>query len=316
MSSRELVVLGTASQVPTSARNHNGYMLLWDDRGFLFDPGEGTQRQMTRAGVSAHRITRILITHFHGDHCLGLPGVLQRISLDGVPHPVTVHYPAASQRFYERLRWASIYHDKATIVPSPVEEAGVQHVDAALRIIAHRLDHTAPTFGYRIEEHDTRAFRPDALEALGLRGASVGELKREGRVTIDDRTITVEEVSEPRRGQSMAFLLDTRMCDAAFTLAQGVDLLVCEATYTDSESREARNHGHLTAREAGEIAAQCGVETLVLTHFSRRYRDTATHEAEAAESFGGRIIAATDMLRVPMPARAARPASRTARRDR
>lgn len=94
MSVRELVVLGTASQVPTRYRNHNGYLLRWDGAGLLFDPGEGTQRQMLLAGVSATDVTRICVTHFHGDHCLDLPGVIQRLSLDGVPHPVDAHYPA------------------------------------------------------------------------------------------------------------------------------------------------------------------------------------------------------------------------------
>src|ERR671928_1287699 len=99
---RELVVLGTASQAPTRSRNHNGYLLRWDGDGFLFDPGEGTQRQMLLAGVPSSAVTRILVTHFHGDHSLGLPGVLQRLSLDRVPHPVPVHFPASGQRRFDR----------------------------------------------------------------------------------------------------------------------------------------------------------------------------------------------------------------------
>ena len=106
MSNRELVVLGTASQAPTRARNHNGYFLRWDDEGLLFDPGEGTQRQMLFAGVTASQVTRICITHFHGDHCLGLPGVLQRMSLDQVGHPVEICYPEVDQPVLERLRHA------------------------------------------------------------------------------------------------------------------------------------------------------------------------------------------------------------------
>ena len=94
---RELVVLGTASQVPTRTRNHNGYLLCWDGEGLLFDPGEGTQRQMIHAGVSASQITRICLTHIHGDHCYGLPGVLSRMVLDRVAHPVYLHYPASGE---------------------------------------------------------------------------------------------------------------------------------------------------------------------------------------------------------------------------
>ena len=111
VSVRELVVLGTASQVPTRHRNHNGYLLRWDGEGILFDPGEGTQRQMLRAGVAAHDLNRICVTHFHGDHSLGLAGVIQRINLDRVPHPVTAHYPARGQRFFDRLRYATAYRE-------------------------------------------------------------------------------------------------------------------------------------------------------------------------------------------------------------
>src|SRR5213082_4268810 len=111
MSVRELVVLGTSSQVPTRYRNHNGYFLRWDDEGLLFDPGEGTQRQMIFAGVTVSQITRICITHFHGDHCLGLPGVLQRMSLDRVPHVVEAFFPAESAEVFGRLRRAALFRD-------------------------------------------------------------------------------------------------------------------------------------------------------------------------------------------------------------
>ncbi len=94
---REFVVLGTASQVPTRTRNHNGYLLRWDGEDFLFDPGEGTQRQMIHAGVTVSQITRICLTHVHGDHCYGLPGVLSRMALDKVNHPVHLHYPATGE---------------------------------------------------------------------------------------------------------------------------------------------------------------------------------------------------------------------------
>src|SRR3982750_4590233 len=101
VAARELTLLGTASQAPTRYRNHNGYLLRWDAEGILFDPGEGTQRQLLLAGVASSAITRICLTHFHGDHCLGLPGVLQRLSLDRVTHPVDVWYPAGGQEFYD-----------------------------------------------------------------------------------------------------------------------------------------------------------------------------------------------------------------------
>jgi ribonuclease Z len=120
---RELVVLGTASQVPTRDRNHNGYLLRWDREGVLFDPGEGTQRQLTHAGVAVSTIRRVCITHAHGDHCLGLPGVLQRLSLDGIERPVDVHFPAEAATTIERLRSATPYEDVTPVRLRPTDSA-------------------------------------------------------------------------------------------------------------------------------------------------------------------------------------------------
>src|SRR5438270_566818 len=145
MSARTVTFLGTASQVPTRERNHNALFLAWDGLGVLFDPGEGTQRQMTHAGLSASQITHIVLTHFHGDHCLGLAGVLQRLSLDRVPHPVEVAYPAGGQVYFERLRHASAYHEAATVVPRPLVVPPGAEVEAfragTARLLARALEH-------------------------------------------------------------------------------------------------------------------------------------------------------------------------------
>ena len=140
MSTRELVVLGTASQAPTRQRNHNGYLLRWDGEAILFDPGEGTQRQLLLAGVSPWSIRKICITHFHGDHCLGLPGVLQRLSLDGVPHPVDVAFPESGTPYYERLRHASVFQDRVDVRPCPVRSDGVVIDGPAFALSAVRRD--------------------------------------------------------------------------------------------------------------------------------------------------------------------------------
>ena len=112
MSTRELVVLGTAGAVPTRRRNHNGYLLRWDGRGVLFDPGEGTQRQMSQAGASATELRWLCVTHFHGDHCLGVPGIVQRLGRDGVPHDVHAVFPADGADYWERLKYATSYYDE------------------------------------------------------------------------------------------------------------------------------------------------------------------------------------------------------------
>jgi len=311
VSVRELVVLGTASQAPTRQRNHNGYLLRWDGEGLLFDPGEGTQRQMTHAGVAAADITRILVTHFHGDHCLGLPGVVQRLSLDQVTHPVTVHYPASGQAYVDRLRRASIFHDTTDLREAPVGGEGPIAETPVGRLEARRLDHAVDTFGYRLVEPPARRMLPAALAEAGVRGPEVGRLQRDGVVTVDGRTVAVEQVSEVRQGQVFAFVMDTRLCDGVYALAEGADLLVIEATYLDADATFAADYGHLTAAQAARVAAESGVHAVVLTHFSQRYGDLAPFAEEAARHFDGEIHVAADLDRVPVPSRHALPATST-----
>jgi ribonuclease Z len=302
MSARELVVLGTASQVPTRYRNHNGYLLLWDDEGLLFDPGEGTQRQMIYAEVSASQITKILVTHFHGDHCLGLASMVQRISLDRVPHEVEVYYPASGAAYFERLRHASIFHDVARLAPRPLAAEGTVCTRPAFTIEARRLDHGVETFGYRLQERAGRTMLPAALAEAGVRGPAVGRLIERGEVEVGGRTVRLDDVSVARPGQSVAFVMDTRPCDAALELARGVDLLVCESTYLSPESADAHDHGHMTAADAARLARAAGASRLVLTHFSQRYPSLDAFEREARAIFPD-AVAARDGDRVAVPRR-------------
>ena len=308
MSARELIVLGTSSQVPTRYRNHNGYLLRWDEEGFLFDPGEGTQRQMIYAEVTVTQVTRVFITHFHGDHCLGLAGLHQRISLDRVPHEVEIHYPASGQLFYERLRHASIYHDVGKIAPRPIRGEGTIASGKKLNVDVLRLDHGVETYGYRIQEHDGRTMLPEKLAEAGVKGPAIKQLIQSGSIAIDGRTVRLDDVSIFKPGQSFAFVMDTRFCENAVKLARGVDLLVCESTYLSSEEREAHAHGHMTAREAGIIARDAGVRRLVLTHFSQRYGSTRPFVEEVLEVWpGGDVIAVRDGDRVLVPKRIGAP---------
>jgi len=299
---RELVVLGTASQVPTRERNHNGYLLRWDGLGVLFDPGEGTQRQMTLAGVPASQVDAICVTHAHGDHCLGLPGVLQRLSLDGVTGPLPLVHPAAAGEYVERLRSASAYDDRLVVDLRPVAEPGPVLELPGLVVHALPLEHAVPTFGYRLVEPDGRRMLSKLLQDRGVHGAAVGRLQREGTLRTPGGVVELAEVSEPRPGQRFAFVMDTAPCAAAVDLARDADLLVCEATFGDDEAGIAAAYGHLTARDAATIAREAGARRLVLTHFSQRYRDTAPLLAQAREVFPD-TVAAHDLDRIAVPHR-------------
>ncbi len=294
------MVLGTASQVPTRHRNHNGYLLRWDGEGFLFDPGEGTQRQMLRAGVAAHDLNRICVTHFHGDHSLGLAGVIQRINLDRVPHEVTAHYPRSGQRFFDRLRYATAYRETVALTEAPVDVDGPLAVTPGYTLEARRLSHPVESFGYRLLEPDGRRMLPDRLAAHGIKGPDVGRLQREGVLG----GVSLEDVSEVRRGQRFAFVMDTRLCEGVYALAEGCDMLVIESTFLDEDEELAVEHGHLTAGQAARVARDAGVRHLVLTHFSQRYTDPAEFERQArAAGYDGDLTVAHDLLRVPLPKR-------------
>jgi ribonuclease Z len=278
---RELIILGTASQVPTRTRNHNGYFLRWDETGFLFDPGEGTQRQMTFAGVSAGDIHRVCVTHFHGDHCFGLPGVFSRMANDGVEHPVYCHFPMSGQPLFERLCWTWPDYRRRVLreVPAWGERTVLaQGPDFGYgRFEAVRLSHGIEAYGYRLVEPDGRRILPDRLAAAGVTGPQISELQRDGRITVGERVV--------------------------YELADHADMLVIESTFLTEDAALGAEHGHLTARQAARVAAECGVRTLVLTHFSQRYTDPAAFEREAREVFDGELYVAEDLMWVPVPKR-------------
>lgn len=292
---RELVVLGTASQVPTRTRNHNGYLLRFDGDGILFDPGEGTQRQMIHAGVSATQITRICLTHVHGDHCFGLPGVLSRMTLDGVAHPVHLHYPSSGEEMVRAL--VAIATPGIDLRLHPHGAAGEVSPGLEVRALNHRIE----TYGYRLTEADGRSLLPERLSAAGISGPDVGRLQRDGSFA----GVRLEDVSVHRPGQKFAFVMDTAPCAGAEELADGVDLLVAESTFSDDDAGLAAEYRHLTAGQAGELAASAAVGTLVLTHFSARYGDDVTALADQARARAGDsgVVAANDLDRIAFPQR-------------
>ncbi|MEH0108958.1 ribonuclease Z [Tersicoccus sp. MR15.9] len=291
---RELVVLGTASQVPTRERNHNGYLLRWDGEGLLFDPGEGTQRQMIRAGVSASQVTRICLTHVHGDHCYGLPGVLSRMALDGVAHPVHVHYPASGEPVVGAL--VALATPGIDLHLHPHGSAGEIADGLSIRPLDHRIE----AYGYRLVEPDGRTLLPERLAAAGIGGPAAGRLQRAGVVD----GVRLEDVSVPRRGQRFAFVMDTAPCDGADELAEAADVLVAESTFADDDAELAAQYQHLTAGQAGALAGRAGAATLVLTHFSSRYPNVTPLAAQArAQAPHTTVAAANDLDRVGFPSR-------------
>lgn len=293
MSVRDLVILGSSSQQPTRARNHGAYLIRWNDEGFLFDPGEGTQRQFIFANVAPPCVTHIFVSHFHGDHCLGLGSMLMRLNLDKVTHPIHCYYPASGKMYFDRLRYGTIYHETITVIEHPIENEGVIEDNGRFKIEAYRLEHGVENFGFRITEADKLKFDKEKLKEAKIFGPNVRLLESEGKLMIEGKEVFLEDVSWIQKGKVVAVISDTRYCNNLLRVAQGATLLLCESTYLEEHKHLAKSHFHLTAKEAATIAKEAGVEILVLTHFSARYLHASDFAEEAAPIFSN-VIAAKD----------------------
>jgi ribonuclease Z len=291
MTVRDIVILGCSSQQPTRHRNHGAYLVRWNEEGLLFDPGEGTQRQFIFANIAPTCVNRIFISHFHGDHCLGLGSMLMRLNLDKVTHPIHCYYPASGQTYFERLRFGTIYHQNIEVIEHPVRHEGIVEDDGRFCIEARFLEHGVENIGWRITEADTRKFDKEKLSAFGVKGPLVRTLETQGSVTVDGRQVNLSDVSRIRPGDVLAVTIDTLPCQAAIDLAKGAKILICESTYLEEHRHLAEKNHHLTAKQAAQIAKSAGVKQLILTHFSARYQDVGDFAREAKEIFPNTWVA-------------------------
>ena len=301
MSVRDLIILGCSSQQPTRSRNHGGYLLRWNKEGLLFDPGEGVQRQFIFANIAPPTVTRMFISHFHGDHCLGVGSMLMRLNLDKVNHPIHCYYPASGKKYFDRLRYGTIYHENITVIEHPVEKDGLVHDDGKFRIEAAFLDHGAiDNVGWRITEADRRKFYPEKLENANIRGPMVRDLANQGYIIVDNKKVYLDDVSWIRKGDVIAVIADTKPCDNAVKLSKDARMLLCESTYLEDKKDMANKHCHLTAKQAAAIAKKADVKQLILTHFSARYQSLQGFESESKEVFPNSYIA-EDLKVFPLP---------------
>jgi ribonuclease Z len=291
MSVHDLIILGCSSQQPTRLRNHGAYLFRWNNNGLLFDPGEGTQRQFIFANVAPTIVNRIFVSHFHGDHCLGLGSMLMRLNLDKVTHPIHCYYPASGKKYFDRLRFGTIYHENINVIEHPVSEEGLVHDDGSFRIEAEFLNHSVENIAWRVTEADTRKFDKKSLDSCGVFGTDIRKLKEEGTLEVNGKEVSLDDVSRIRTGDSLAVVIDTLPCPEALKIARGAKTLLCESTYLDRHKDLAKKHFHMTAKQAAELAVKAGVKLLVLTHYSARYTDLKEFEDEARAIFPNTEVA-------------------------
>lgn len=291
MSIRDIVILGCSSQQPTRQRNHGAYLIRWNNEGLLFDPGEGTQRQFIFANVAPTVVNRIFVSHFHGDHCLGLGSMFMRLNLDKITHDLKCYYPAKGKKNFDCLRYGCVYHETINIIEYPVSKPGLVEDDGNFKIEAEFLEHGIENIGWRITEPDRIKFDKDLLEKYKIFGTDVRKLEKDGKISAHGKTIKLEEVSWVKKGDSVSVVIDTRDCESAYRIAKNAKVLICESTYLEEDQDLAQKYMHMTARQAAHLAKRSNVETLILTHFSARYKDLSAFENEAKSVFKNTIVA-------------------------
>lgn len=300
MSVKDIVILGCSAQQPTRKRNHGAYLVRWNDEGLLFDPGEGTQRQFIFADIAPPCVTRIFVSHFHGDHCLGLGSMLMRLNLDKVTHPIQCYYPRKHKKNFKYLRYGCLYYENIKVVEHPVAKAGLVQDDGKFKIEATFLEHGVQNVGWRITEPDKIKFDKQKLKAKGVQGPNVSLLEEKGSIIINGKKVYLHEVSHVQKGDAIAVVIDTRYCQQAIDIAKDAKVLICESTFLETEKDLAKKYAHMTAKEAATLAKEANVEMLILTHFSARYQDEALFENEAREVFPN-SFAAQDFKRFNFP---------------
>ncbi|MEP7065984.1 MAG: ribonuclease Z [Gemmatimonadota bacterium] len=296
--------LGTSAARPTVERNVSSIAVIREGETLLFDCGEGTQRQMMRYGIS-FTLSDVFITHFHGDHIIGVIGLFRTLALQGRTEPMRMFGPRGATRV---LRGAAQFGVDRVGFPVEITEVvpGQSIPRDGYSITPFLTVHTGEvSVGYSLVEEDRKGrFDPDVARSLGIpEGPLWGKIHRGESVTLEDgRVIDPRVLVGPRRsGRSLAITGDTRPSDATVEAARGADLLVHEATFADEEAARASETGHSTAREAARVAAAAGVRRLALTHFSARYsRDPGELLREARELFDD-VVLARDGMELDIP---------------
>jgi len=298
-----VLLLGTSGSIPTPKRSLPAIALRREGELLLFDCGEGTQVQMARAGLSLMKISKVFITHLHGDHFLGLAGIVQTLSMWGREKRLEVYCPAEE---VERLRtYLEIPRYTVTFELTVEElEPGQEVKGEGWRVLTARARHPVPSLAYAFVEEE----RPGHLElqkalSLGLRqGPELGRLKAGESVKLPDgRVVRPEDVmGPPIRGRKVVYVGDTAPTDELVEFSRGADLLIFDSTFAEELSNKAAENSHSTCTQAAEVARRAGVKRLVLFHVSPRYEDTSVLLSQASKIFPETIVA-EDLLKIEIP---------------
>jgi ribonuclease Z len=305
--SMRVTFLGTSGAVPTTERNPSAILVNREGDRLLFDAAEGTQRQMMRFGTG-FTVSDLFVTHLHGDHVLGIPGLVQTWDFNDRDDPLTVYTPRGTGDDIDAL-----VHAAGNQPSFPVHITEVAPGEVAVRreeyeVRAFRTDHETNSLGYALVEDDRKGrFDRERAEELGVPvGPKFQQLHAGTPIELEDGTVVRPEqvVGDPRPGRRFVYTGDTRPSEQVVSVAEDADLLVHDATFANDRVDRARKTAHSTAEQAAEIARRAEAVRLALTHISSRYAgDVSTHLREARDAFDGEVFVPDDgeLVEVPYP---------------
>ncbi|TFH16128.1 ribonuclease Z [Candidatus Bathyarchaeota archaeon] len=298
----KVVFLGTSGSMPTPERGSSSVVVRLGRELLMFDCGEGTQRQMVKAHIGFQRPMKIFISHLHGDHVLGLPGLIQSMSLMRREKELHIYGPKGLVAFVKAFS-DSLGGPIFPVILYEINEPGVIYDSEEYSVVAVNALHRATAFSYGFFESSRPGrFHPERARRLGVpEGELWGKLQRGEDIEVNSMVVQSSQICDlPRPGRRIIYSGDTAPNEALLELSRGADLLIHEATFLDELSERAAEDGHTTVLQAAQFAADTGVELLVLTHISSRYPDPEVIKSEAVKIFPN-VLAAEDFLEIDIP---------------
>lgn len=294
----QMTFLGTGQAVPTANRNHSAILLEYKNENILIDCGEGTQRQFRIAKINPCKLTRILITHWHGDHILGLPGLLQTLTLNNYNKKLQITIPRGTKHFLDTMLKMFAFQGKINLEVKEISDDVVEETKDFL-IETKTMSHSTICNAYSFIEKDKKNLDKKKLKQLGLLNNPLCKEIKEGKdIVYKGKKIRAFSIVTKEKGEKITIALDTTPNNNLITLSKNSDLLVLESTYIKSEENTAKEYKHMTSEQAAIIAKKLNVGKLILTHISQRYEHKTGVVLKEAKKIFKNTQVAEDFMRI------------------
>lgn len=285
--------LGTSAQIPTEKRNHTGILISYNSENILVDCGEGIQRQFRIAGINPGKITRILITHWHADHVLGIPGILSTLALSGYNKTLYIYGPKGTKEFMKELLHVFNFTKKYEIKVEDITHSGIFFESKEFHLESESMEHGIPTNAYSfVIKNRLRLDKSKLKKSKIPEGKHLSDLQKGKNISLNGKTYKAKDFIYQENGKKISIILDTLNNKKIDKFAKDSDMLVCESSFGNDLEEHAKEHLHLTSFQAGQIAKHSKSKKLILTHISQRYENNTKHLLnDAKKNFKNTVVA-------------------------